>query len=87
VPQYFDCVENNLYDGPVETKQVSDISTECLGLPSGFEWCTVNLADDTEASKVYDLLTNHYVEDTEGKFRFDYSIDFLRWALMPPGYH
>ena len=31
------------------------------------------------------MLTNHYVEDTDGKFRFDYSIPFLRWALNPPG--
>jgi len=45
------------------------------------------LADDEQASSVYNLLTHHYVEDTEGKFRFDYSIDFLRWALMPPGYN
>ena len=29
-------------------------------------------------------MTKHYVEDTEGKFRFDYSIEFLRWALNPP---
>ena len=33
------------------------------------------------------MLANHYVEDTDGKFRFDYSIDFLRWALNPPGFH
>ena len=32
------------------------------------------------------MLTNHYVEDAVGKFRFDYSIDFLRWALSPPGF-
>jgi glycylpeptide N-tetradecanoyltransferase len=32
------------------------------------------------------LLTNNYVEDTEGSFRFDYSIDFLRWAICPPKY-
>ena len=36
--------------------------------------------------QVYTLLRDHYVEDTEGKFRFDYSIPFLRWALNPPGY-
>jgi glycylpeptide N-tetradecanoyltransferase len=29
-------------------------------------------------------LTNHYVEDSGGRFRFDYSIDFLRWALDVP---
>ena len=31
------------------------------------------------------MLMKHYVEDSEGKFRFDYSIEFLRWALNPPG--
>jgi glycylpeptide N-tetradecanoyltransferase len=55
-------------------------------LPTGYEWCTVNLADENEATEVYNLLTNHYVEDSDGKFRFDYSIDFLRWALTPPGH-
>jgi len=30
-------------------------------------------------------LRDHYVEDDQGKFRFDYSIDFLVWALTPPG--
>ena len=35
---------------------------------------------------VYNLLTKNYVEDDEGTFRFDYSINFLRWALMPPGW-
>ena len=36
--------------------------------------------------KVYDLLVANYVEDDDNMFRFDYSIDFLRWALNPPGY-
>lgn len=53
-------------------------------MPTGYEWCTINLADENEATEVYNLLTNHYVEDSDGKFRFDYSIAFLRWALTPP---
>jgi glycylpeptide N-tetradecanoyltransferase len=32
------------------------------------------------------LLTNNYVEDDDNTFRFDYSREFLRWALTPPGY-
>ena len=32
-------------------------------------------------------MTNHYVEDSGGRFRFDYSIDFLRWALDVPEQH
>jgi len=35
---------------------------------------------------VYDLLTQNYVEDDDNMFRFDYSIKFLQWALLPPGY-
>jgi len=35
---------------------------------------------------VYTLLTQNYVEDKEHAFRFDYSIEFLRWALLVPGY-
>jgi glycylpeptide N-tetradecanoyltransferase len=33
------------------------------------------------------LLTQNYVEDDDNMFRFDYSIEFLQWALTPPGYH
>lgn len=35
---------------------------------------------------MYNLLTNHYVEDDDSTFRFDYSREFLRWALTPPGF-
>lgn len=31
-------------------------------------------------------MTNHYVEDDDSTFRFDYSREFLRWALTPPGF-
>ena len=36
--------------------------------------------------ELYHLLTNHYVEDDDNTFRFDYSRGFLQWALTPPGY-
>lgn len=36
---------------------------------------------------MYTLLAENYVEDDDNMFRFDYSIDFLRWALLPPGYY
>jgi glycylpeptide N-tetradecanoyltransferase len=32
------------------------------------------------------LLRENYVEDKEHQFRFDYPVDFLRWALVIPGY-
>ena len=30
------------------------------------------------------LLNENYVEDDDNMFRFDYSPEFLRWALLPP---
>lgn len=35
---------------------------------------------------VYELLTLNYVEDDDAMFRFDYSANFLKWALQPPGW-
>lgn len=36
--------------------------------------------------ELYTLLYENYVEDDDGCFRFNYSRDFLKWALMHPGY-
>lgn len=65
-------------------KQKKDISTEPSTLPDGFEWCTINLENDDDAQQVYTLLKEHYVEDSEGIFRFEYSIDLIRWVLCGP---
>ena len=46
----------------------------------------MDLNDDAVANEIYDLLVRNYVADEDEMFRFDYSIDFLRWALLPPGY-
>jgi len=55
-------------------------------LVDGFEWDLVDLENEGEMQELYDLLYNHYVEDTEGSFRFNYSKSFLDWALKPPGW-
>ena len=74
------------YDKPIETKQVSDVQEEPYGLPKEYEWCNLDLNDDAVIQEVYKLLVQNYVEDDDAMFRFDYSVDFLRWALLPPGY-
>ena len=53
-------------------------------MPAGYYWCAVDLNDESDLSELYELLKKHYVEDSEGKFRFDYSHEFLQWALNPP---
>ena len=32
------------------------------------------------------MLSKHYCESSNGEFRFDYSKEFLKWALNPPGF-
>lgn len=39
-----------------------------------------------ELMELYNLLANNYVEDDDALFRFDYSPEFLLWALTPPGF-
>merc|ERR1719357_1637492 len=55
-------------------------------LPQGFEWDTLNLDDPLVLKELYVLLNENYVEDDDNMFRFDYSPEFLRWALLPPGF-
>ena len=65
---------------------MKDVQKEPIKLPDGFEWASVDLADDKQAKEVYELLRDNYVEDSEHTFRFDYPVEFLRWALLVPGY-
>jgi len=73
------------YDKPIEVKTLEEVSTTPYTLPPQYEWCNLDLMDDNVANEVYDLLVQNYVEDDDAMFRFDYSVPFLRWALLPPG--
>ncbi|KAM6500443.1 Myristoyl-CoA:protein N-myristoyltransferase, N-terminal domain containing protein [Amanita muscaria] len=75
-------------DGYIEPPKAHDeIRKEPYTLPKEFEWALMDIDDPKESKEVYDLLCANYVEDDEAAFRFNYSSDFLKWALKPPGYH
>eukprot|EP00743_Colponemidia_sp_Colp-15_P000878 GILK01000970.1.p1 GENE.GILK01000970.1~~GILK01000970.1.p1 ORF type:complete len:449 (+),score=80.01 GILK01000970.1:46-1347(+) len=74
-------------NGPIETKTLSDVRAEPYALPANYRWCTCNVDDEAEIQEIYNLLNENYVEDDDNMFRFDYSVDFLRWALKPPGFN
>merc|ERR1719219_997787 len=59
---------------------------EPFSLPQGFQWDTLQLDDPLVLKELYILLNENYVEDDDNMFRFDYSPEFLAWALKPPGY-
>lgn len=42
---------------------------------------------DVDWAEVYEFLKNNYVEDKDGLFSFEYSIDMLKWILTPPGFN
>ncbi|RNF03627.1 putative N-myristoyl transferase [Trypanosoma conorhini] len=74
--------------GPMEPeKSVDDVPTEPLAIASTLEWWSPDMDSDDDVRAVYELLRDNYVEDGDSMFRFNYSENFLRWALAPPGYH
>lgn len=73
--------------GPIdEIKTVESVKQDPYPLPEAFEWATCEVDKEDQAKEIYTLLSEHYVEDDDNMFRFDYSIPFLRWALTPPRY-
>lgn len=73
-------------EGPIENKSADQISKTPAALPEGFEWSEMDLAQEATLEEVRDLLCNHYVEDNESQFRFDYGFSTLNWALKAPGW-
>lgn len=74
-------------EGPITpNKPKEEIRQEPYAMPSAFSWSNVNVQNEAELQELYQLLANNYVEDDDALFRFDYSPEFLLWALTPPGH-
>lgn len=73
-------------NAPIEIKTLDEVNKEPAKLPATLMWCEFNVDDAKELDEVYALLAEHYVEDDDNMFRFNYSTDFLKWALKPPGW-
>lgn len=70
---------------PVEPPK-EHIREEPYSLPEQFTWDTLDIHDPLVLQELYSLLNENYVEDDDNMFRFDYSANFLLWALTPPGW-
>lgn len=86
VPQSTDEQTQETDKGEIETKTVADVNKNPLPLPANFEWAECDVTDSKTVDEIYHLLNENYVEDDDNMFRFDYSREFLQWALMPPGF-
>ncbi len=76
-------------DGPIDERprcEPDSVPPTPYPLLSGFVWYELDIDASNDLEELYELLRFHYVEDDDAQFRFDYSRDFLRWALKPPGW-
>lgn len=88
VGQLQDIGDTSLPEGPIEPPTaLSEVKQEPYNLPNLYEWISCDIDSEEMCAEVYNLLTHNYVEDDENMFRFNYSKEFLRWALRPPGYY
>lgn len=67
-------------------KTIDEIKKEPISLPDGFKWDDIDLTSHDQLMELYSLLNENYVEDDDNMFRFDYSPEFLKWALQPKGW-
>lgn len=86
VPKINAAVESTANEAIEPDKPISEIKQDPYPLPAAFEWTDTDIDDDGILKQVYTLLNENYVEDDDNMFRFDYSQEFLRWALKPPGF-
>jgi glycylpeptide N-tetradecanoyltransferase len=74
--------KDKIQDGPIKEIDIEKVDKNTLPMYPGFEWVTMDLEDEKQLEEVYDLLTNHYVEDKDATFRFRYSPSFLNWYAV-----
>ncbi|XP_070566457.1 glycylpeptide N-tetradecanoyltransferase 2-like [Ptychodera flava] len=84
VPKINEKIEEKINE-PVEPDK-TDIRQDPYSLPAGFKWDIIDITNPASLSELYTLLNENYVEDDDNMFRFDYSPEFLKWALTPPGW-
>lgn len=72
--------------GPIKEIDIERVSKDPPEMYPGFEWVTMDLTKEDQLEEVWQLLANHYVEDDDAMFRFNYSVSFFNWALKAPGW-
>ncbi|SOS80968.1 peptide N-myristoyltransferase [Plasmodium sp. gorilla clade G1] len=86
VPKINDEFDENVNEPFISDNKVEDVRKEEYKLPSGYAWCVCDITKENDRSDIYNLLTDNYVEDDDNVFRFNYSSEFLLWALSSPNY-
>ncbi|CAJ1081057.1 glycylpeptide N-tetradecanoyltransferase 2-like isoform X1 [Xyrichtys novacula] len=77
--------ESYVTHGPVSEGETS-VRSEPFSLPQGFFWDTLDLSSPTVLKELSTLLNENYMEQDDNTIRFDFSPDYLQWALQPPNW-
>ena len=70
--------------GEFENKTIDDIRKTPYDIPENFYWSTMDINNENDLNDIHKLLYNNYVSDSQ--FKFNYSKEFLKWALTPKDY-
>ncbi|XP_029977678.1 glycylpeptide N-tetradecanoyltransferase 1-like [Sphaeramia orbicularis] len=71
--------------GPIAETETS-VRKEHYSLPQGFSWDTLDLTNPTVLGELCALLNENYMEEDDNTIRFDFSLEYLQWALQPPNW-
>ncbi|XP_070708525.1 glycylpeptide N-tetradecanoyltransferase 2-like [Pempheris klunzingeri] len=71
--------------GPVVEGEPS-VRTEPYSLPQGFSWDTLDLSNPAVLREICTLLNENYMEEDDNTIRFDFTVEYLQWALQPPNW-
>ncbi|XP_068161474.1 glycylpeptide N-tetradecanoyltransferase 1b [Antennarius striatus] len=62
------------------------VRKEPYSLPQGFSWDTLDLSNPTVLGELCTLLNENYTAEDDNTIRFDFSPEYLQWALKPPNW-
>lgn len=74
-------------------KRIEDISERSVytsdipvKIPSVFKWTEIDIKDNAKMTEVSIFLRMHYISDPSNIFTFNYTPEFIRWALGDKGF-
>lgn len=85
VPKLDGSDDSDVTHGPI-TEDVTSVRKEPYSLPPGFSWDTLDLSNSTVLRELCTLLNENYMEEDDNTIRFDFSPEYLQWALQPPNW-
>ncbi|XP_026171293.1 glycylpeptide N-tetradecanoyltransferase 2-like [Mastacembelus armatus] len=71
--------------GPVVEREAA-VCKKPYPLPEGFSWDTLDLSSPTVLIELCTLLNQNYMEEDDNTIRFNFSPEYLQWALQPPNW-